>query len=312
MTTQAPAQELLQEIEANAVRFGREAGDIALRHFRTTLNVEYKARGQHSPVTVADRESEEYLRKVITESYPDHNILGEEGEDLLNRGSEFTWVLDPVDGTANFISGLPLFAVSIGVLHRGEPVVGAIFVPTSGLLQQGVFHAYRGGPAYLNDTPIMVAQQPAPEPSVLAGLPGNFGNRIRFKGELRHNHGEPRTLGSVAVELALTAQGTLQYAFFNRPKIWDVAAGVLILRQAGGLTLIQERRHGPWNPLNRFNAPPGQGTEMERLRNWGAGVVVGNAEMCWTVASCLQPRMQLLRPVGALIRKAKQLPLLRD
>lgn len=312
MTTQAPTQELLQEIEANAVRFGREAGEIILRHFRTALAVEYKAQGRHSPVTVADRESEEYLRKVITETYPDHNILGEEGEDLLNRGSDFTWVLDPVDGTANFISGLPLFAVSIGVLHRGEPVVGAIFVPTSSFLQQGVFHACRGGAAYLDETPIAVSQHPVPEPSVLAGLPGNFGRRIRFSGDLRRNHGEPRTLGSVAVELALTAQGTLQYAFFSRPKIWDVAAGVLIVRQAGGLTLVQERHHSPWSPLNRFNAPPGKGSEMERLRDWGAGVVVGNPEMSWTVASSIQHRTSLLRPVGALIRKARQLPLFGD
>lgn len=302
----------LEELEANAVRFARGAGDIVLGHFRTALKVEYKARGHTSPVTVADRESEEYLRKVIAETYPTHSILGEEGKDLAGAGEGFIWVLDPVDGTANFISGLPLFAVSIGVLHEGEPVAAAVFVPTSSLLQTGVYHARKGSPAYLDDTPVAVATQPAPERSKLVALPGFFWRRVRFTGDLRRRHGEPRTLGSIAVELALTASGTLQYAFFNRPKIWDVAAGVLLVKQAGGLTLAQEKNHGPWLPLGRFDTPPGDGPELERMRSWGASLVVGNPEMAWAVAGGIQRRTDLLRPVRAVVRKAAQLPLFKN
>ncbi len=328
-----PDAAFLEKLEANAVRFARGAGDIVLGHFRTALDVEYKARGQSSPVTVADRESEEYLRRMITETYPTHSILGEEGKDWAGSGDDFTWVLDPVDGTANFISGLPIFAVSIGVLFDGEPVAAAIFVPTSSFLQTGVYHARRGSPAFLDDTPIMVAAQPAPESSKLAALPGFFWRRIRFGGTLRQSHGEPRTLGSIAVELALTASGTLQYAFFNRPKIWDVAAGVLLVRQAGGLALAQPRRSAPWLPLSRFESPPSRrrghpgafsparnersdqparenpAQALERLRNWGAAVVVGNPEMAWAVAGSIQRRPDLFRPIGAIVKKAVQLPL---
>lgn len=316
MTAQEEARPLdpafLEELEANAVRFAHGAGEIVLGHFRTALTVEYKSRGHTSPVTVADRESEEYLRRVITETYPTHSILGEEGQDLAGSGDGFTWVLDPVDGTANFISGLPLFAISIGVLYEGEPVAAALFVPTSSLLQTGVYHARKGHPAFLDDTPVTVATQPVPERSKLVGLPGFFWRRLRFTGDLRQSHGEPRTLGSVAVELALTASGTLQYVFFNRPKIWDVAAGVLLIKQAGGLVLIQEKRHGPWLPLSRFETPPGDGPELERLRGWAAGVIAGNPEMAWAVAGGIQRRAGLLRPVGAIVRKAVQLPLLRN
>ena len=307
-----PDAGFLEELEANAVRFAHEAGEIVLSHFRTALAVEYKTRGRTNPVTVADRESEEYLRRVITEAFPDHSILGEEGKDLVGGDSGFTWVLDPVDGTANFISGLPLFAVSIGVLHRGEPVAAAIFVPTSGLLQQGVFHARRGSAAYLDDTEIAVAPYPRPEPPRLVALPGQFYRRMRFTGELRSSHGEPRTLGSIAVEMALTACGTLQYAFFNRPKIWDIAAGVLLVRQAGGLCLSKPRRQDPWLPLDRFQAPRSEGGEMERLREWGASIVVGNPEIAWAVATSIQRRADLLRPVGVLVGKVKQLPLFRN
>lgn len=316
MSTQTQAHPLdaafLEELEANAVRFAYGAGEIVLGHFRTALTVEYKSHGHTSPVTVADRESEEYLRRVITETYPTHSILGEEGQDLTGTGDGFTWVLDPVDGTANFISGLPLFAVSIGVLFEGEPVVAAMFVPTSSLLQTGVYHARKGHPTLLDDTPVTVATQPAPERSKLVGLPGFFWRRIRFTGELRKSHGEPRTLGTVAVELALTASGTLQYVFFNRPKIWDVAAGVLLVKQAGGLVLVQNRSRQPWLPLNRFETPPGEGPELERLRGWGMRVVAANPEMAWFVAGGLQSRQDLLHPLGAIVKRAVQLPLFRN
>ncbi len=303
----------LAALETSAVEFAKGAGEIALRHFRTTLNVEYKAKGNTSPVTIADKECEDYLRQQITKNYPTHAILGEEGENLAgSEDSPYVWVLDPIDGTANFISGLPLFAVSVGLLHHGEPVAAAIWVPTSGYLQQGVFHAHRGGQAFFEDTPVKVAPEPAPVRSRLVGLPSYFGGRLRFTGDLRQNHGEPRSLGSICVELCLVSCGTLQYSFFNRPKVWDVAAGVLIVRQAGGLTLVQPRRHSQWEPLNRFQSPSGGGTELDRLRNWGMGVVVANPEMAWTVATNIQHRPNLMRPVAAAVSKAKQLSLFRN
>ena len=308
-----PDAATLAGIEAEAVAFARGGGDILLRYFRTNVEVEYKGAGKGDPVSKVDRESEAYLRAAIHDRYPGHSILGEEGNELDGEG-DYLWVLDPLDGTTNFLNRLPFFAVSIGVLYRGVPVVGAVFVPTSGLLEQGVYHAHLGGGAFFEDHAIRVAANPLPEPSQLSALPGGYWRRIRFSGEVRNSPGEVRTLGSIAVELALTADGTLQYAVFGAPKIWDVAGGVLVVREAGGLSLTHATRSDPWTPLERF-VPGKGGNTAEGFRNWRGAVVAGNAEIAWNMATAMYgaPRPgETMRPVVNALRWARQqIPLFR-
>ena len=159
------------------MRWAQGAGAILLGHFKTSLTVEYKSKGKHDPVSAADRESEDYLRAAIHQAYPDHSILGEEGQNLEGADKDFVWALDPLDGTVNYLNGLPFFAVSVAALYRGEPVVAALYVPTSGLLEEGVFHAHLGGPARLNDTLIHVTSNPLPEPFPTNGPPLATGGR---------------------------------------------------------------------------------------------------------------------------------------
>ncbi|MBI2887135.1 MAG: inositol monophosphatase [Chloroflexi bacterium] len=299
----------LAELEARAVGYARGAGDILLRHFDSSLEVRYKSGGKHDPVTNADRESEEYLRAAISAAYPDHSILGEEGDDHQGSGTDFLWVLDPLDGTTNYLNRLPFFAVSVGVLYRGEPVAAAIYVPTSGLLQEGVFHARLGGPTSLDGNPVQVASNPTPQPSQLTSLPAHYWRRMRFSGEIRRAPGEVRALGSIALELALTASGTLQYAIFDFPRIWDVAAGVLLVKQAGGLALLQPGRGRPWAPLGRFEPRPVKDGSLGGYRKWSGTVVVGNPEIAWAVATSLRRPVRILAPVRAALRRVRQLPL---
>lgn len=308
-----PDPTYLSQMEADAVAFARGAGEILLRYFKGQFEVEYKGSDRHNPVTTADKESEQYLHRAIHERYPDHSILGEEGNNLLGAG-DYLWVLDPLDGTNNFVNRLPFFAVSVGVLYRGEPVVGAVFVPTSGLLEQGVYHAHLGGGAFFNRVPIHVAGNGMPDEGHLSALPGGYWRRLRFSGEVRNHPGEVRTLGSIAVELALTADGTLQYAVFGSPKIWDVAGGVMLIREAGGLPLTHADRSKPWTPLERFE--PGRGGETpEGYRNWKGAVVVGNPEMAWNVATAMYgaPRPgEFAKPVTNALKWARQqIPLFR-
>ncbi|MSQ10452.1 MAG: inositol monophosphatase [Dehalococcoidia bacterium] len=303
-----PDAATLAQLETDAAHFAREAGAILLRYFRTNVEIEYKGSGKSDPVSVVDRESEQYLHAAIHERYPGHSILGEEGNNLDGADPDYLWVLDPLDGTTNFLNRLPFFAVSVGVLYRGMPIVGAVFVPTSGLLEQGVYHAHLGGGCFFEGHRVHVARDATPQADHLSGLPGGYWRRLRFSGDVRNHHGEVRTLGSIAVELALTADGTLQYSVFGAPKIWDVAGGVLLVREAGGIPLTHPDRTKPWAPLERFE-PGAGGATAAGYQNWRGAIVAGNAEMAWNVATHMYgaPRPgEFAKPVINALKWAQQ------
>jgi fructose-1,6-bisphosphatase/inositol monophosphatase family enzyme len=129
--------------------------------FRQPLSVEFKEKGQQSPVTEADRRSEELLRAALRRAFPEHGIVGEEDEGMVNAGAEYVWFLDPLDGTTNFTAGLPAFAISMGLCFRGLPVLGVVSIPWEGPAGT-VFRASQGGGAYCNDTAITVAAAELP------------------------------------------------------------------------------------------------------------------------------------------------------
>src|ERR1700758_1634418 len=108
-------RQLLVEAEVICVQAARQAGAVLLDYFRRPLAVEFKEKGQQSPVTEADRRSEELLRDALRRAFPAHGIIGEEAEDALNPSADYVWFLDPLDGTTNFTAGLPAFAISIGL-----------------------------------------------------------------------------------------------------------------------------------------------------------------------------------------------------
>ena len=121
---------LLADIETYAADIVRGAGAILNSHFGRSLDVEYKDEKKRDPVTNADMESQEFLTQAITHRFPDHGILAEEDQKQEDSpAKDFVWVLDPLDGTKNFMAGLPVYACSIGVVHRSVPIVGAVFVP---------------------------------------------------------------------------------------------------------------------------------------------------------------------------------------
>jgi myo-inositol-1(or 4)-monophosphatase len=276
---------LLEEIEAHAVYIARGAGRILLEHFRQPLEVKFKGKKNRDPVTVADGRSEEYLKAAIKEKFPRHSILGEEGGTLYESDSPFTWVLDPLDGTANFMNGLPLFAVSVGVLWRGQPVAGSIYVPVSHLAVPGVYHARRGNGSYLDGEKIEIARMSSGRP--LAQVPPGLAGRL--SGKSRKTPHEARNLGSIALEFALTAGGVFQYALSGRPKIWDVAAGVVIVKEAGGLALTRSKRGNNWLPLERFQPGQADGPRaLEDLRGWSAPLLVGTPDAARQVAEDLR------------------------
>lgn len=263
-----PAHELI-EIERLAVDLAAEAGRRTIEAFRGGSAVEYKGKGEDNPVTEADRASEDLIRAGIAARFPDHCVIGEERQDVYRPDTAYLWVIDPIDGTTNFVNGLPLFAVSIGVLHHFRPVVGAIFVPNGTRTRPGVFHARLGGGAWCDDEPIRVAGDPKLTGGRTVARPGTFPGPFAVEKKLWRRLGEPRVLGSIAYELCYVAAGSLGYALFGSPKIWDIAAGLVIVREAGGLNLTQRRRGG-WRELIAFE--PGRRRAKEPLAHFRSGL----------------------------------------
>jgi myo-inositol-1(or 4)-monophosphatase len=279
---------MLAAIEQAACAFIREAGKLVLARYGGPLDVAYKGKGKADPVTEVDRAVEAYLAEAVAARFPHHAVLGEEGKEQgEDPGHEFEWIVDPLDGTLNFINRLPFFAVSIGVLHQRRPVVGALLFPVGGEL----LHARHGGGAFRDGQPLRVGAAEEPHPALLAGLPPGFWFQFKAGRAVRRKLGEPRSLGSIAYEMGLVATGAFHTAIFRAPKIWDVAGGVTIVREAGGVALRYSARQKSWHPIDRFIAPPPRAPDKPRaLRAWGGPVLVGAPAIVRVIAPHLAPR----------------------
>lgn len=258
---------LLAALERTAVHVARRAGEHALAACGAPLEVEFKAQmpggaANSNPVSHVDREIEALVRGAIAARYPQHAVIGEETHDEIGPAGELVWVVDPIDGTTNFINGMPLFACSIGVLHAGRPVVGAIWCAATHALRPGTYHARRGGALCFDGTPLARRA-----PGSWRGLASEPGRAPRY-GALW----DTRVLGSATLECAFVAAGLLRIAFLGRPSLWDAAAGVALLHAAGCLALTHQ--DGAWCELRRFTPPSASGPAAT-LREWCQPLLVG-------------------------------------
>jgi myo-inositol-1(or 4)-monophosphatase len=197
-------------------------------------------------VTDADQASEAFVVDRIRKAYPNHAILGEEGtgdRGLLQQDG-FVWVIDPLDGTVNYAHQLPMFAVSICLLHDQQPLIGAIYLP----ILDELFVAEKGNGATCNGTPIRVSSTKTLEDSVVAtGFAydkhisdrDNLDNVARFIKRLRGI----RRMGAAAVDLAYTACGKLDGYWEDKIQPWDIAAGMLLVEEAGGRVSNYKNQH---------------------------------------------------------------------
>jgi myo-inositol-1(or 4)-monophosphatase len=263
---QLPVTTLL-ELERTAVQLAQLAGE----HIRSlpldALAVQFKtaragAASNADPVSNVDREVEAHLRSVVSERFPRHVVIGEESEHIEPDDAPFIWVIDPLDGTTNYLNGLPLFASSIAVLYRHVPVAGAIWCACTPERRPGVYHAYQDGPLSFDGAPL--TRRPAAAWRGLASEPGDIPRYGAFF--------ETRVLASAALECAFAAAGVLRVAYLQRPAIWDVAAGVVLSRAAGCRVLT--RRDGTWQPLTAFSASNAR-KRIATLRAWRQPVLIG-------------------------------------
>jgi myo-inositol-1(or 4)-monophosphatase len=196
----------------------------------------FKARekGPRDLVTEADLASQEAVRREILGAFPQHDFVSEEGDGPVELGGEFCWVVDPLDGTTNYVHQIPHYAVSLALLQRGKPIVGVIFDPVSG----ECFTAVKGKGAWLNGQPIRTSGVTELSQAVIAA---SFSARVEFPSPeidqfvaaVKFTQGVRRT-GSAALNLCYVACGRFDAFWALSTKAWDVAAGVLLVEEAGG------------------------------------------------------------------------------
>ncbi|NOQ12924.1 MAG: inositol monophosphatase [Methyloprofundus sp.] len=219
-----------------AIRAARNAGDIILRASEHVSHIQIDNKEQHDFVTEIDRQAEREIISVIKTAYPDHAILAEESGQ--HEGNEYTWIIDPLDGTTNFLHGFPHYAVSIALKHKSRLEVGVIYLP----LTNELFTAARGEGAMLNNRRIRVAKQASLAGSLIGtGFPFKAQQQKyldayldMFKAVCTNTSGIRRT-GSAAIDLAFLAMGRLDGFWEVDLKPWDIAAGIIIVKEAGGV-----------------------------------------------------------------------------
>ncbi|MBI4506352.1 MAG: inositol monophosphatase [Chloroflexi bacterium] len=299
---------LLARIGDAAARYAAEGGRMALAGYPLRGVVEFKDEAQTNPVTELDRAIERALCAAIASDFPDHSVLGEEGQPSGPAESEIVWAVDPLDGTRNFVNGLPLFAVSVGALWRGRPVAGALFCTVGLRPEPAILHARLGGGAWLSETPLetpLRAVAPAlPMSARLVGVPAPLWRRLRPSDDLRY--ADTRSLGSVALELALVASGALQAAIFGRPKVWDLAAGLLLVQEAGGAVLWRPPHMRRWRAFEGFGDGRRPATRPDELRKWACPVIAGSAPAVAAMAARLPGPELWQRLWTALARRVRR------
>ncbi len=216
-----------------AMQAAREAGAIIQEFAANRFDIIHK--GRINLVTEADLASEKHIKELITARYPSHQILAEESGLSHHQEAEYCWIIDPLDGTTNFAHGMPCYAVSIGVEHKGVIVAGVVYDPS----RDEMFAAERGAGATLNGNKIRVSEITELEKSLLVtGFPYDVRERMDFyspawEGFLAKAQGV-RRLGAAAVDMAYVACGRLDGFWEWGLHAWDSAAAWLLVEEAGG------------------------------------------------------------------------------
>ena len=219
-------------LRETAIKAAQAGGDILMEKYGQEIRVEHK--GAVDLVTEADKAAEAAIIKTIRQNFPDHDIIAEEG-DYGSRTSSHCWIIDPLDGTTNYAHGFPWFAVSVGLEVEGEIVTGVVLNPHN----REMFVAERGKGATLNGTPLSVSTVDVLDQSLLAtGFPydrketdaNNYDNFVNFQQAAQ----ACRRPGVASLDMACVAAGRFDGYWEMKLKPWDVAAGKLLVEEAGG------------------------------------------------------------------------------
>ncbi|MDH5735753.1 MAG: inositol-1-monophosphatase [Gammaproteobacteria bacterium] len=219
-----------------AIDAARAAGNVILRNVDRIDRLTIEVKAQNDFVSQVDRKAEEVIIETLTKAFPDHSILAEESGQNDKQTSDYQWIIDPLDGTTNFLHGFPQFAVSIALKHKNRLEVAVVYDP----VKNELFTASRGNGAKLNDRKLRVTPQKGLKGALLGtGFPFKQPEHLdtylaTFKA-LHPDAAGIRRAGSAALDLAYVAAGRLDGFWEIGLNAWDMAAGALLVREAGGI-----------------------------------------------------------------------------
>lgn len=248
-------EKLFDKILKDAIAMAESVGEIHMQYFRSKSLAMDTKQNVYDVVTIADKESENYLVKTISKKYPDHTIIGEETGQHVHEGAEWAWIIDPLDGTNSYSQGLPIFCVSIGVQYKDETMVGVVYAP----YLDELFTAVKGRGAKMYQGLCLGELMPAEhlhvsrkndlsECVVASGFPydkatnpiNNLDNIQAIVPKVRGF----RRMGAAAYDLCSVAMGTIDAYWELDLKAWDACAGSLIVQEAGGIVVpFRNDRH---------------------------------------------------------------------
>ena len=218
------------------VKAARRAGRSLKRDLGEVENLQVSMKGPANFVSMADRRAEEMLLSDLNKARPGYGFIGEEGGNRIGEDKTHTWIVDPLDGTTNFLHGIPQFAISIGLQREGTMIAGVIYNPAN----EELYTAERGKGAFLNDQRLRVAGRRKLSECVIAcGLP-HIGrgdhelSRVEMV-EIQHQVAGLRRFGAASLDMAFVAAGRLDGYWERNLQPWDMAAGQIVVREAGGI-----------------------------------------------------------------------------
>ena len=265
----------LGEFESVAVEAASKAGAYVLDRIASPMEVESKTgRPGRDLVTDVDRNSQIIIADIIGSKFADHQFLGEEDQsEEVDPAADLVWAVDPIDGTANYVNGSMMHAVSVALMHRGVPIVGAVWSPWPTSSDGGiVVHARLNGGTKRNGETMRVLtptdELGRPVSGRLSVIPGNARSAFKFDSKMRGHAGDIRVTGSASHEMSNVGTGLYQFAIGGTAAVWDFAAAVIIVREAGGEVMILAE-NGDWQKFGGWSQPyANDESTFKRLRDW--------------------------------------------
>ena len=230
----------------------RKAAKSILRDFGELEKLQVSVKGQNDFVTVADVKAQDIIYNELLKARPNYGFLMEEGKqkNSLNE-NEFTWIIDPIDGTLNFMNGVPYFAISIALYNNNKVIAGVVFDP----IHNDIYWAEEGVGAYLNDQRLRVANKRNLDNSLIAlGIPflgrGDHKKHIKNQKAVMEKVAGLRRFGAASLDLAYVAAGRVDGFWEYGLSAWDIAAGLILVKEAGGIAVGIDNKEEPLDTGN--------------------------------------------------------------
>ena len=272
-----------ENYENFCVNISKIAGNYILENFEGKFEI-YSKDKRNNLVTEIDLNAQKMIVDNINKTYPNHEIVGEEDKLKKLKDSEYIWVIDPIDGTTNFVNGIPNFAISIALLKDLEPVAGSIWIPWPNNEKSLIFSASKNNGSNANGIKLTLNENL--NQSLDEGCVSSYSSFSSINGNKDRNikpwnkviKGEKRVIGSVAYEMALLAKGVIKFGLFGPASIWDFGAGLLIIKEAGGAIYNLDKDYNFISEFTSFKTLIYKNNDSlsEIIYDWSGQFLIGN------------------------------------